>query len=201
MKTNTIETNKTNTIPNLKTDDRIFADFESEKLVSIVSHLHYALAIITGYMNAFRKMKNDEKDACDFALVYAYNAAYYDDIRWQSREFFESVGSYETLIMNLEKAECAALNCDHGIYMAYGIKTETPKPLKLEGQRRQYDNDAVHVTSHLKEYLKDVIKELESTDRESYVYRKLSDELKRYKYNENYESLVRSLKIAERCLN
>lgn len=200
MKTNTIETNKTNTIPNLKTDDRIFADLESEKLVSIVSHLHYALAIITGYMDAFRKMKNDEKDACDFALVYAYNPDYYDELRWQSREFFETVGSYEALIMNLEKAECAALNCDHGIYMAYGIKTDTPKPLKLETQRRQYTFDVVHVSSNLKEYLKDVIKELESTDRESYVYRKLSDELKRYKYNENYESLVRSLKIAEKCL-
>lgn len=200
MKTNTIETNKTNTIPNLKTDDRIFADFESEKLVSIVSHLHYALEVIKGYMSAFRKMKNDEKDSCDFALVYAYNAAYYDDIRWQSREFFESVGSYETLITYLEKAECAALNCDHGIYEFYGLRTDTPKPLKLEGQRRQYDNDAVHVTSHLKEYLKDVISELESTDSESYVYKTLAANLRQYKYTENYESLVRSLKIAERCL-
>lgn len=200
MKTNTIETNKTNTIPNLKTDDRIFADFESEKLVSIVSHLHYALAIITGYMSAFRKMKNDEKDACDFALVYAYNPDYYDELRWQSRDFFETVGSYETLIMNLEKAECAALNCDHGIYMAYKIKTDTPKPFKLEGQRRQYDNDAVHVTSHLKEYLKDVISELESTDRESYLWKTLTSNLSKYDYTRNYENLVRSLKIAEKCL-
>lgn len=200
MKTNTIETHKTNMMPNLKTDDRIFADLESEKLVSIVSHLHYALAIITGYMSAFRKMKNDEKDACDFALVYSCNAAFYDAISWQSREFFESVGSYETLVTYLEKAECAALNCDHGIYMAYGIKTETPLPLKLKSKRHQYPFDVVHVSSNLKEYLKDVIEELENTDRESYLYKTLSANLRQYKYNENYENLVRSLKIAERCL-
>jgi hypothetical protein len=204
MKTNTtnttIETNKTNTMPNLKTDDRIFADFTSESLVSIISHLHYALAIITGYMNEFKRMKRFEKDPCDYAVEYDYNKNYYDDIRCQSHDFFKTIGSYETLIMNLEKAECAALNCDHGIYMFYKVKTDTPLPLKLKGQRRQYDCDVLHVTSHLKEYLKGVISELECTDRESYLYRRLTANLKQYKYSENYESLIRALKIAERCM-
>lgn len=204
MKTNTtnttIETNKTNTIPNLKTDDRIFADFESEKLVSIVSHLHYALAIITGYMNAFNRMKRFEKDLCAFAMEYDYNKNYYDELRYQSHEFFENIGSYQTLVTSLEKAECAALNCNYSIYDFYKIKTDTPEPLKLKRNDRRYNCDVLHVTSHLKEYLKDVIEELENTDRESYLWKTLTSNLNKYDYTGNYENLVRSLKIAEKCL-